>query len=80
MDRSSLSIALHGLVSKHVCFTTSIAKIYIHIHIQLPGAGKESSVDSDAENEEWTEQTEQEKRKVNNASTSKEFCCDASPR
>jgi len=28
------------------------------------GGGKESSVDSDAENEEWTEQTEQEKRKV----------------
>ena len=47
---------------------------------QLSGGGKESSVDSDAENEEWTEQTEQEKRKVNNASTSKEFCCDASPR
>ena len=47
---------------------------------QLPGGGKESSVDSDAENEEWTEQTEQEKRKVNNTSISREFCCDASPR
>ena len=46
---------------------------------QLLGGGKESSVDSDAENEEWTEQTEQEKRKVNNAS-SRELCCDASPR
>ena len=47
---------------------------------QLPGGGKESSVDSDAENEEWTEQTEQEKRKVNNTSTSRKFCSDASPR
>ena len=45
---------------------------------QLPGGGKESSVDSDAENEEWTEQTEQEKRKVGRNNTSRECCCDFS--